>query len=126
RRLRRWLRAPIGGPARAGIGSLFLWVPRSVALQSPWPPHHARRFSDVPPPHNMGRGTGGEADATASGPAFPSQTQSPAPHCGALTELQFTTITRSPPDPTPSSPPGTHLRNLRSICVICVPPPSPR
>src|SRR5690606_34076567 len=55
----------IGASARAGIGAAFLWVPHSVALQSPWPPHPARRFSDVPPPHNMGRGTGGEATRLA-------------------------------------------------------------
>src|SRR5690606_30782057 len=66
----------MGESARALIGTALLWVPRAVALRSPWPPHPARRSSAVPPPHNMGRGTGGEANATG-GFTSPSQYQSP-------------------------------------------------
>src|SRR5690606_23483901 len=98
------------------VGSLLRDVP------PPRPARDPRHSSAVPPPHNMGRGTGGEANATG-GLASPSQNQSrhrtaePWWKCSSLQLLN------------PRRDRRPHLRHgplcviCVQICVICVPPP---
>src|SRR5690606_41068725 len=96
----------IGGSARAGIGTALVWDPRAELPPSPYRHtlHGAPRT--FPLPITWGGGQGVRASEIAS----PVQNQRPAPHRGAQVEMQFTPMTRSPPDPTPSSLTRTHLR----------------
>src|SRR5690606_19095907 len=112
---RRWVYIPDRWVGSGGDRERLAWAPCSASVAA----HPTRNFSGVPPPHYMGRGTGGEANARASDWLLQRSTRarnSPrnsggnAVHNNCSIPARIDTLI-SHPDPS------------ASICVICVPPP---
>src|SRR5690606_4076809 len=93
-------------------------VLRGAPLPWPHPRHGSSRAFPLPITWGGGQGVRPTREqATGSSTAAPE----PARHHGTQVEMPFTTIARSPPESTPSVPPGpicVHLRNLRSATLI--------